>query len=80
MPGLELLDLPAGGVGGDRAVLPVRVLTELGGLADRPGCPPAEDAQIVGPAGEQVPVAAVPQQAGQVYDLRVGLDAAVGGQ
>lgn len=46
-----MLGLPDRGVGRDRAALPVRVLTELGGLAGRPGCPPAQDAHVLGPAG-----------------------------
>jgi len=35
--GVEPLDLPGGGVGGERAVLPVGVLAELGRLAGRSG-------------------------------------------
>jgi len=77
--GVEPLDLPGGGVGGERAVLPVGVVAELGRLAGRSGDAAGGDPQVARPGGQLVAVAAGPaQDPGQVGDLRAGVGDTVG--
>jgi hypothetical protein len=52
--GVEPLELPGGGVGGERAVAPVRVLAEFGLLTGLARGAAGDHPQIGGPALEQV--------------------------
>ena len=78
MAGVEELDLPAGGVGDERAVLPVGVLAELGRLADRARGASSDDAYVGRPAGQPVAARTVAHDPGQVRHLSGGVDVAVG--
>jgi hypothetical protein len=80
VPGVEPLELPADGVGCERAVAPFRVLIQGGLLARRAGGAGDDDPQIGRPAVEPVTVGLVPQQPGQVGDLLARGGPPVGGQ
>ena len=60
--GVEELQLSAGGVGGERPVLPVGVLAEFGLLSGRSGDTAGDDPQVNRPAGHPVPARAGDRQ------------------
>ena len=76
--GVEELDLSAGGVGDERAVLPVGVLPELGRLGRWPRGAPGDQPHTPRPGRQPVGARAVAHDPGQVRHLRGGVDVAVG--
>lgn len=80
VPDVEVLDLPGGGVGGERAVAPVRVLPQGRLLPGRPGCAAGEDAHVGRPPFELVPAGTAAQQPGQLDHLRIEVHLALRGQ
>ncbi len=74
--GIEELDLPGGGVGGERAVLPVRVLPEAGRLADRVWGASGHDGHVARPGRDPVAAGAAAQDPGQVRDVGGGIESA----